>query len=187
MQVNLAVFRFVPFRIEKKIFGVQQFLDFPRVVFRPIGDCLNSQPALHSRQRATYKGMIVGHLILIHPFRDFVLPVIFNVPSKPVRSIKCIWRGSPTLLASLRQVLFTIRRLGQLLKHQKAREADSTRKAALEDGLRDVSIDTKDRSNDSPGQSENDRGPARKSQSRGGSIWKGDSRTKAIVGSDQSG
>lgn len=88
MKGNHPILGLVPLSIQQQIPRIQQFLDPPSMESWPIRNSLLRESVMDIvlTGNRTHNGMIVRDVVLLHPFRDLVIPIILDVTFQLFRS-----------------------------------------------------------------------------------------------------
>lgn len=112
----------VPLRIEQKIFLVQQFFDFTRLILLAVRDglskVLKDDDTMTDRCGHPYKRVVVGIIFILDvPFRNLVLPGVLDVVTQLIIIAHVgVQLRTAALRPSLLQIFLSICLCRQLLK-----------------------------------------------------------------------
>ena len=124
MEVDFPVLRFVPFAVEKQIFGEQQLLNLPGVVLWTIRNG---------------NRVIRRHVFVINPLSDFIFVVVLDVSRyEPPSHSGAICNRSTSFGSALVEIRLTVLILWQFLQYQQPCQAFRSSEASLEDSWIDA-------------------------------------------------
>ena len=106
MEVYFTVFGLVPFGVQKKVLGVQKAIDLGSMILRTVGD-------RHLMVRRDF--------LLLNPFRNFILPAVFNISFQLLTVVKVLLNSrSTSLLTTLFHVRVSVGTLWELFDNEKS-------------------------------------------------------------------